>query len=130
MDEMEFTEAESNMQDLVAEYQQCACSPPLHDCLVPQLTPFAALLQTRRRAPMTRRSSTRRRSRRRSDDAPPSSHHTRKKFSIRSPSPRAPCRSPKPVLVCCRGSLPPIFDLESNIPHPPLSHEIEMKNGY
>jgi tubulin beta len=24
MDEMEFTEAESNMQDLVAEYQQCA----------------------------------------------------------------------------------------------------------
>lgn len=26
MDEMEFTEAESNMQDLVAEYQQCKFS--------------------------------------------------------------------------------------------------------
>lgn len=27
MDEMEFTEAESNMQDLVAEYQQCEFAP-------------------------------------------------------------------------------------------------------
>jgi hypothetical protein len=53
MDEMEFTEAESNMQDLVAEYQQCTLFSPssLMDNLADGSRP-----QTKRRRLMTRRS--------------------------------------------------------------------------
>jgi len=56
MDEMEFTEAESNMQDLVAEYQQyqdatCVISPyELDRFLLNHLLALKKMLNTRRRS--------------------------------------------------------------------------------
>ena len=60
MDEMEFTEAESNMQDLVAEYQQYQDATYVINCLSTMSlsnTAFTALRRrasTRRRSPSTR----------------------------------------------------------------------------
>ena len=65
MDEMEFTEAESNMQDLVAEYQQYQDATyvlSLRRCLICVLTCHS--LASRRRASTRRRSLPRRSSRR------------------------------------------------------------------
>lgn len=53
MDEMEFTEAESNMQDLVAEYQQCVVFPVSRVVLRTDPLP----LGTRRLPPTTRKIS-------------------------------------------------------------------------
>jgi len=47
MDEMEFTEAESNMNDLISEYQQYQVRPSLPPSLPSSLPPFLLLFHTR-----------------------------------------------------------------------------------
>jgi tubulin beta len=64
MDEMEFTEAESNMQDLVAEYQQYQDARFVVPLFLPPRTRLTGHTLASTRRPSTRRSSRPRRSRR------------------------------------------------------------------